>query len=107
LPYGCYIQPGYDSRFHLGDEDTQLGWAHLLRGNYGLAEQHYRRAVEATHQNGSAWIGLAAAYDRLGRGYFLRHRVEARATGQQPDGHGKRTESAEFRLDLQMILLRL
>jgi Flp pilus assembly protein TadD len=63
----AYIQPGYDSRFYLGDEDTRLGWAHLLRGNYGLAEQHYRRAVEATHQNGSAWIGLAAAYDRLGR----------------------------------------
>ena len=48
-------------------EDTRLGWAHLLSGNYGLAEQHYRRAVEATRQNGSAWIGLAASYDRLGR----------------------------------------
>jgi Flp pilus assembly protein TadD len=62
-----YIEPGYDSRFYLGDEDTRLGWAHLVRGNYGLAEQHYRRAVEATRQNGSAWIGLAASYDRLGR----------------------------------------
>jgi tetratricopeptide (TPR) repeat protein len=29
--------------------------------------KYYRRAVEATRQNGSAWIGLAAAYDRLGR----------------------------------------
>jgi Flp pilus assembly protein TadD len=38
-----------------------------VSGNYGLAEQHYSRAVEATHQNGSAWIGLAASYDRLGR----------------------------------------
>jgi Flp pilus assembly protein TadD len=37
-----------------------------VRGDYGLAEQYYRRAVEATPQNGSAWIGLAAAY-RLGR----------------------------------------
>jgi tetratricopeptide (TPR) repeat protein len=62
-----YIEPGYDPRFYLGDEDTRLGQAHLLAGDYGLAEQHYRRAVEATHQNGSAWIGLAAAYDRLGR----------------------------------------
>ena len=63
----AYIEPGYAPRFYLGDEDTQLGWAHLVSGNYGLAEQYYRRAVEATHQNGSAWIGLAASYDRLGR----------------------------------------
>ncbi|MGH6794567.1 MAG: tetratricopeptide repeat protein, partial [Methylocella sp.] len=46
---------------------TRLGWAHLMNGDYGLAEQYYRRAVEATRQNGSAWIGLAAAYDRLAR----------------------------------------
>ncbi|MGH6813172.1 MAG: tetratricopeptide repeat protein [Methylocella sp.] len=63
----AYIEPGNDPRFYPGDEDTRLGWADLVRGNYGLAEQHYRRAVEATHQNGSAWIGLAASYDRLGR----------------------------------------
>jgi Flp pilus assembly protein TadD len=62
-----YIEPGYDPRFYLGDADTKLGWVHLVSGNYGLAEQHYRRAVEATRQNGSAWIGLAASYDRLGR----------------------------------------
>ena len=63
----AYIEPGYAPRFYPGDEDTQLGWAHLVSGDYGLAERYYRRAVEATHQNGSAWIGLAAAYDRLGR----------------------------------------
>ena len=63
----AYIEPGYAPRFYPGDEDTRLGWAHLARGNYGLAEQYYRRAVEATHQNDSAWIGLAASYDRLGR----------------------------------------
>ena len=63
----AYIETGYGPRFYPGDEDTRLGQAHLLHGNYGLAEQYYRRAVEATHQNGSAWIGLAASYDRLGR----------------------------------------
>jgi Flp pilus assembly protein TadD len=63
----AYIQPGYAPRFYPGDEDTQLGWAHLVSGDYGLAEQYYRRAVEAAHQNSSAWIGLAASYDRLGR----------------------------------------
>ena len=62
-----YIELGYAPRFYPGDEDTRLGWVHLVSGNYGLAEQHYRRAVEATRQNGAAWIGLAASYDRLGR----------------------------------------
>jgi Flp pilus assembly protein TadD len=62
-----YLEPGYAPRFYPGDEDTQRGWAHFIRGNYGLAERHYRRAVEATHQNGAAWIGLAASYDRIGR----------------------------------------
>jgi hypothetical protein len=52
----AYIEPGYALRFYPGDEDTRLGRVHLASGNYGLAEQHYRRAVEATRQNGSAWI---------------------------------------------------
>jgi tetratricopeptide (TPR) repeat protein len=63
----AYIEPGIALRFYPGDEDTRLGWVHLTPGNYGLAERYYRRAVEATHQNDSAWIGLAASYDRLGR----------------------------------------
>jgi tetratricopeptide (TPR) repeat protein len=63
----AYIEPWYGPRFFPGDEDTRRGQAHLLAGDYGLAEQDYRRAVEATHQNGAAWIGLAASYDRLGR----------------------------------------
>ncbi len=62
-----YIEPGYAPRFYAGDEDTQRGWAHFIRGHYGLAQVHYRRAVEATPQNGAAWIGLAASYDRIGR----------------------------------------
>jgi hypothetical protein len=47
-----YIEPGFALRFYPGYEDTRLGWVHPVSGNYGLAEQHYRRAVEATHQNG-------------------------------------------------------
>lgn len=62
-----YLEPGYAPRFYPGDEDTQRGWAHFIRGNYGLAQRSYRRAVEATHQNAAAWVGLAASYDRLGR----------------------------------------
>ena len=36
-------------------------------GHYGNAEQHFRRAVEYAPQDGEAWIGLAASYDRLKR----------------------------------------
>lgn len=62
-----FVEPGYGPRIYLGDEDARLGRLHLLRGHFGLAERHYRRAVEVTPQNGAAWNGLAAAYDGLGR----------------------------------------
>lgn len=43
------------------------GHQQFMAGNYGLAEKNFRAAVEATPQNGTAWLGLAAAYDQLGR----------------------------------------
>ncbi len=36
-------------------------------GDYGLAERHYRHAIEERHNNAEAWLGLAASYDRLKR----------------------------------------
>src|SRR6478736_4967706 len=62
-----YIEPGFGNRAFPGDENTRLGRAHFIAGEYGLAEQAYRRAVEVTPQNGQAWLGLAASYDRIGR----------------------------------------
>ena len=44
-----------------------LGSTFFSAGNYGSAEKSYREAVEATPENGEAWLGLAAAYDQLGR----------------------------------------
>jgi tetratricopeptide (TPR) repeat protein len=73
-----YIEREYGPRFYLGDEDTRSGRAHFLHGDYGLAEVHFRRAVEATPQNGAAWVGLAASYDRLGR-FDLADRAYRRA----------------------------
>ncbi len=35
--------------------------------NYGLAEESFRLAVEQRSDNASAWLGLAASYDQLGR----------------------------------------
>lgn len=73
-----YIEREYGPRFYLGDEDTRIGRAQFLRGNYGLAEVHFRRAVEVTPHNGAAWVGLAASYDRLGR-FDLAERAYRRA----------------------------
>ena len=49
------------------DEPYRQGAAHFARGEYGLAEQHFRQATEAAPKDAAAWIGLAAAYDRLRR----------------------------------------
>ncbi len=40
---------------------------HFRRGQYGLAERKFRRAVEDDPQSVDAWLGLAASYDHLRR----------------------------------------
>ena len=49
------------------DEPLYLAKLQFRNGNYGLAEQYYRRAVEANPESLDAWLGLAASYDRLNR----------------------------------------
>jgi len=40
---------------------------HFARGEFGLAEKTYRKAVERDAHNPEAWLGLAASYDQLAR----------------------------------------
>ena len=47
--------------------DLKLGKEHFIEANYGLAEKHFRKAVELNAENAEAWMGLAASYDQLGR----------------------------------------
>ncbi|UDL90139.1 hypothetical protein LGH82_01695 [Mesorhizobium sp. PAMC28654] len=47
--------------------DLAQGKAQFREANYGLAEQHFRKAVELKADNAEAWMGLAASYDELGR----------------------------------------
>lgn len=47
--------------------DLAEGKAQFRDANYGLAEQHFRKAVEMKADNAEAWMGLAASYDELGR----------------------------------------
>jgi Flp pilus assembly protein TadD len=48
-------------------DDLGLGKWHFRAGNFGLAEQHFRRVVEANAASAEGWVGLAAAYDQLRR----------------------------------------
>jgi Flp pilus assembly protein TadD len=68
-------------------DDLTLGKRHYREKNYGLAEQHFRRAAEKLPRDGEAWLGLAASYDRLKR-YELADRAYAQAVAI----YGKRPE---------------
>jgi Flp pilus assembly protein TadD len=48
-------------------DDLSLGKKQYRAGNYGLAESYFRRATELHPRDAEAWVGLAAAYDRLRR----------------------------------------
>lgn len=60
-------------------DDLSLGKRHYREQNYGLAERHFRRVVEAQPRTAEAWVGLAASYDRLRR-FDLADRAYAQAT---------------------------
>lgn len=59
-------------------DDKTLGKEHYRAQNYGLAELHFRRAVERHKDDPEAWLGLAAAYDQLKR-FRLADRAYAQA----------------------------
>jgi Flp pilus assembly protein TadD len=48
-------------------DDVSLGKKFFRENAFGLAEQHFRRAVEQGPKDLEAWVGLAATYDRLKR----------------------------------------
>jgi Flp pilus assembly protein TadD len=49
------------------DEDVDLGRKYYRVGAFGLAEKHFRHAVEMHPNMVEAWLGLAASYDQLRR----------------------------------------
>lgn len=63
-------------------DDIELGKRHFREQNFGLAEKHFRRAIENSPRSADrdleAWLGLAAAYDRLRR-FELADRAYANA----------------------------
>jgi Flp pilus assembly protein TadD len=61
------IQDPNDIKFLRSDESRKLALEHFNRGDYGVAERYFRDAVEKAPMDGTAWVGLAATYDRIGR----------------------------------------
>jgi Flp pilus assembly protein TadD len=59
-------------------DDLSLGKKYFRAGAYGLAEQHFRRAVETHANDAESWVGLAASYDQLRR-FDLADRAYAQA----------------------------
>lgn len=59
-------EPG-DVKYFPSDEPLRLGIQRFNEGNFGLAERYFQDAVEKAPKDVSAWIGLAASYDRLAR----------------------------------------
>lgn len=55
-----------------------MGKRHYRENSFGLAEQHFRRAVEKGPKDVEAWVGLAASYDKLKR-FDLADRAYAQA----------------------------
>jgi Flp pilus assembly protein TadD len=49
------------------NDDLSTGKKQYRAGNFGSAERYFRRAVETHPRDAEAWVGLAAAYDRLRR----------------------------------------
>ena len=61
-------------------DDLNTGKKLYRSANYGLAERHFRRAVESRPKDAEAWVGLAASYDQLRR-FELADRAYNQAIG--------------------------
>jgi Flp pilus assembly protein TadD len=72
------LQDPDDARYYPSDEPLRLGLEHFNRGHYGLAERYFRDAVEKAPRDATAWVGLAASYDRIRR-FDLADRAYAQA----------------------------
>ena len=62
------------------NDELSLGKKYFRHNDFGLAEKHFRRAVEKHPRDAEAWLGLAASYDRLRR-FDLADRAYSQAVG--------------------------
>ena len=65
-----YRRPAFHHVSVKGDPSkvfVTAGQEHFANQNYGLALENFEKAVESSSDNASAWLGLAASYDQLGK----------------------------------------
>ncbi len=67
IPNAVSGQNPSDVKYYRSDEPVRLGVQRFYEGNFGLSQQYFQDAVEKTPKDPTAWVGLAASYDRLGR----------------------------------------
>ena len=60
------------------NDDLNTAKKYFRQGSYGLAERHFRKAVELHPRDAESWLGLAASYDQLKR-FDLADRAYAQA----------------------------
>jgi Flp pilus assembly protein TadD len=61
------VQQPDEPKYYPSDEPLRMGIEQFNRGHYGLAENYFRDATEKMPRDATAWVGLAASYDRLRR----------------------------------------
>ncbi|MEA2981610.1 MAG: hypothetical protein QOF91_2373 [Alphaproteobacteria bacterium] len=49
------------------NDDLNIAKKYFRQGSFGLAERHFRKAVELHPRDAESWVGLAASYDHLKR----------------------------------------
>jgi hypothetical protein len=67
VPDAVTLQNPGDVKYYPSDEPVRLGIQRFYEGNFGLAQRYFQNAVEKAPKDATAWIGLAASYDRLGK----------------------------------------
>jgi Flp pilus assembly protein TadD len=72
------VQDPLDVKYYPSDQPLKLAAEYFDRGNYGLAQRYFQDATEKSPNDATAWVGLAASYDRIGR-FDLADRAYAQA----------------------------
>src|SRR6266851_4801131 len=66
-PGGDPVQEPTDVKYYPSDAPVRMGLEQFNRGNYGIAQRYFKDGVEKSPKDVTAWVGLAASYDRLRR----------------------------------------
>jgi Flp pilus assembly protein TadD len=61
------VQDPGELKYYPSDDSLRLGLEHFDRGEFGLAAKYFEDAVTKSPEDVTAWVGLAASYDRIGR----------------------------------------